>query len=80
MLTILVGINDVGDERSTEEFAATYACLLAPLAGTSLILVEPFSLPVSAVIETHRGLIGDADREQWRADLDLKIGGAHARP
>jgi lysophospholipase L1-like esterase len=71
VVSILVGINDAfwhtyaedGRVIPAEEFRDGYDRLLAPLAdaGTALILIEPFLLPVTAV--------------QWagRSDLDEKI-------
>ncbi|MEV6235846.1 SGNH/GDSL hydrolase family protein [Lentzea sp. NPDC051838] len=87
VLTVLVGINDVGRRTivpeapviTTEEYADTYDRLLKPLADTRLILVEPFLLHVSAVVEAgpHGVLIGDQEREEWRADLETKIEVVH---
>jgi lysophospholipase L1-like esterase len=72
LVSILVGINDAtwhsyaedGRVIPAEEFRDGYDRLLAPLAdaGTALILIEPFLLPVSA-----------GQRAQ-RPDLDEKIG------
>lgn len=71
VVSVLVGINDVGWHTyaedgyviPVEEYAAGYDRLLAPLAeaGTELILIEPFLLP-----------LGDDQRKQ-RDDLDPKI-------
>jgi lysophospholipase L1-like esterase len=71
VVSILVGINDVGWHTyapdgyviPAEDYAAGYDRLLAPLAeaGTRLILIEPFLLPV------------DEDQKKQRADLDPKI-------
>jgi lysophospholipase L1-like esterase len=71
VVSILVGINDVGWHLyaedgyviPVEDYAAGYDRLLAPLAeaGTALILIEPFLLPVRE------------DQAKWRADLDPKI-------
>ncbi|MDT7789872.1 MAG: hypothetical protein QOF58_8291 [Pseudonocardiales bacterium] len=87
VLSVLVGINDVGRRTilpeapviSTEEYADTYDRLLKPLADTRLILVEPFLLHVSAVVEAgpHGMLIGDQEREEWRVDLESKIEVVH---
>lgn len=95
VVSILVGVNDMGwhtlDPRgrviSTEEFAAGYERLLAPLAsaGVEVILVEPFLLPISGVVEkTLHGTdgdrhvrIGEEVRTAWRADLDPKIQAVH---
>ncbi|MFC5663956.1 SGNH/GDSL hydrolase family protein [Kitasatospora misakiensis] len=83
VVSILVGINDVGwhttapDGRviPAEEFAAGYDRLLAPLAeaGTDLILVEPFLLPISGTVEAGHALVDEEVRKEWRADLDPKI-------
>jgi len=85
VVSILVGVNDMGWHRldpkgfviPTEEFEAGYDRLLAPLAeeGTKLILIEPFLLSIHGVVEAGAGyaLIGDDERKEWRADLDLKI-------
>ncbi|MFD4668378.1 GDSL-type esterase/lipase family protein [Lentzea sp. NPDC058450] len=73
VLTVLVGVNDVGNGRTPDEFAATYSRLLTPLAGTPLILVEPFLLPVTTVVQTRRGLIGEPERARWREALDPMI-------
>ncbi|MGW5867251.1 SGNH/GDSL hydrolase family protein [Streptomyces sp. NPDC055239] len=83
VVTILVGVNDMGwhtlDPQGyvipVEEFAAGYGRLLAPLAdaGTELILIEPFLLPVHGVIEAGAALIGEKERKEWRTDLDPKI-------
>ncbi|SEF21845.1 Lysophospholipase L1 [Amycolatopsis pretoriensis] len=83
VVSILVGVNDNGrhtfdphrSEVSTDEFAAGYDRLLAPLAeaGAELILIEPFLLPVEGVTEAGDIRI-DADvRRDWRAGLDPKI-------
>lgn len=71
VVSILVGINDVGWHLyaedgyviPVEDYLAGYDRLLAPLAeaGTTLILIEPFLLPVRD------------DQAKWRADLDPKI-------
>ncbi|GCD40142.1 FAD-dependent oxidoreductase [Streptomyces chrestomyceticus JCM 4735] len=49
--------------------------LLAPLAeaGTELILIEPFLLPVHGVVEAGAARVGPEERTQWRADLNPKI-------
>lgn len=72
VVSILVGINDATWHTYAEdgrvipavEFHDGYDRLLAPLAdaGTALILIEPFLLPVSA------------EQRAWRQDLDEKIG------
>ncbi|HEX7309401.1 SGNH/GDSL hydrolase family protein [Lentzea sp.] len=93
VLSILVGINDVGLPAMVpgarlspvEEFAATYDRLLAPLADTRLVLVEPFLLPVDGVVEhelhldtgLHRVRIGPDERTRWRADLEPRIEVVH---
>ncbi|MFD5508517.1 SGNH/GDSL hydrolase family protein [Streptomyces sp. NPDC127051] len=85
VVSILVGVNDMGWHTidpeghviSAEEFEAGYDRLLAPLAeaGTELILVEPFLLPIHGTVEAGGGgvLIGEKEREEWRTDLDPKI-------
>ncbi|MGW8975153.1 SGNH/GDSL hydrolase family protein [Streptomyces platensis] len=83
VVSILVGVNDMGwhtlDPEGhvipVEEFEAGYDRLLAPLAeaGTQLILIEPFLLPVHGVVEAGAALIGDKERKEWRTDLDPKI-------
>ncbi|GES32454.1 SGNH/GDSL hydrolase family protein [Streptomyces angustmyceticus] len=83
VVSILVGVNDMGwhtlDPEGrvipVEEFTAGYDRLLAPLAeaGTDLILIEPFLLPVHGVVEAGAARIGVAERKEWRADLDPKI-------
>ncbi|EFL19573.1 SGNH/GDSL hydrolase family protein [Streptomyces sp. C] len=58
-----------------EEFEAGYDRLLAPLAeaGTELILIEPFLLPIRGVVEAGAARIGEEERKQWRTDLNPKI-------
>ncbi|MFJ2738435.1 SGNH/GDSL hydrolase family protein [Streptomyces sp. NPDC087440] len=83
VVSILVGVNDMGwhtlDPQGrvipVEEFAAGYDQLLAPLAaaGTELVLIEPFLLPVRGVFEAGAALVGEAERKEWRTDLDPKI-------
>lgn len=86
VVSILVGVNDNGRHTfeptarriSTDEFAAGYDRLLAPLAdtGVDLILIEPFLVPVQGVIEAgvdDTMIINDAVREEWRAGLNPKI-------
>lgn len=83
VVSILVGVNDMGWHTlepegrviTADEFGAGYERLLAPLAeaGTRIVLIEPFLLPVDGVIEAGAALIGDKEREEWRADLDPKI-------
>lgn len=73
VLSILIGINetwrafDPGDPTPVATFERSYRELLTrtrdALPRTRLILMEPFSLPISP------------DREAWRADLDPKIQG-----
>ncbi|MFE7541039.1 SGNH/GDSL hydrolase family protein [Streptomyces platensis] len=87
VVSILVGVNDMGwhtlDPEGhvipVEEFEAGYDRLLAPLAeaGTQLILIEPFLLPVHGVVEAGAALIGDKERKEWRTDLDPKIQAVH---
>ncbi|WP_407547529.1 GDSL-type esterase/lipase family protein [Streptomyces sp. Pv4-95] len=57
------------------EFEAGYERLLAPLAeaGTQLILIEPFLLPIDGGVEAGDALIGEEERRLWRTDLDPKI-------
>lgn len=72
VVSVLVGINDAtwhtyaddGRVIPAEEFRDGYDWLLTRLAeaGTALILIEPFLLPVSA------------EQRAWREDLDEKIG------
>jgi lysophospholipase L1-like esterase len=83
VVSILVGMNDVGWHSydpdghviPLEDFAAGYDRLLAPLAetGAELILIEPFLLPISGLVEVGDTHLGEADRRMWRADLDPKI-------
>ncbi|MGX1759607.1 SGNH/GDSL hydrolase family protein [Streptomyces lydicus] len=83
VVSILVGVNDMGwhtlDPEGyvipVEEFTAGYDRLLAPLAeaGTELILIEPFLLPIQGVVEAGAARIGVEERKEWRADLDPKI-------
>ncbi|MFF1817535.1 SGNH/GDSL hydrolase family protein [Kribbella sp. NPDC058245] len=88
VLSILVGMNDVawhtfdpvnGHPFSPDEYRIGYRRLLEPLTGTKteLILIEPFLLPISGVIE-HEDLRFDEEiRKQWRADLDPAIEVVH---
>ncbi|WP_245179751.1 GDSL-type esterase/lipase family protein [Streptomyces montanisoli] len=85
VVSILVGVNDMGWHTldpngyviTAQEFEAGYDRLLAPLteAGTRLVLIEPFLLPIRGVVEAGAGyaLIGDDERKEWRTDLGLKI-------
>lgn len=83
VVSILVGVNDMGWHTldpdgyviGVDEFEAGYDRLLAPLAeaGTELILIEPFLLPVHGVVEAGHALVGEKEREEWRTDLDPKI-------
>ncbi|MEV6583816.1 GDSL-type esterase/lipase family protein [Streptomyces sp. NPDC051582] len=85
VVSILVGVNDMGWHTldpegyviSAREFEAGYDRLLAPLAeaGTELILIEPFLLPIHGVVEAggDHARIGEKEREEWRVDLDPKI-------
>ncbi|WP_382308178.1 SGNH/GDSL hydrolase family protein [Herbiconiux sp. UC225_62] len=70
VVSILIGINDTwrrydsDDPTSAADFEAGYRRLLAPLAarpGTSIVLMEPFVLPVTP------------EQSAWRDDLDPKI-------
>ncbi|MFG2710989.1 SGNH/GDSL hydrolase family protein [Streptomyces goshikiensis] len=84
VVSVLVGVNDMGWHTldpegrviSAAEFEAGYDRLLAPLAeaGTRLVLIEPFLLPIHGVVEAGGGVrVGAAEREEWRTDLDPKI-------
>jgi lysophospholipase L1-like esterase len=83
VVSILVGVNDMGwhtlDPKGyvipVEEFEAGYDRLLAPLAeaGTELVLIEPFLLPIHGVVEAGAALVDDEKRKEWRADLNPKI-------
>ncbi|MEK2491657.1 SGNH/GDSL hydrolase family protein [Kitasatospora purpeofusca] len=83
VVSVLVGANDTtwqttapdGRPVPAAEFAAGYDRLLAPLAeaGTALILVEPFLLPVGGTLRAGHALVDDEVRKLWRADLDPKI-------
>ncbi|MGW4895608.1 SGNH/GDSL hydrolase family protein [Kitasatospora sp. NPDC004240] len=85
VVSILVGVNDMGWHTfdpagyviPAERFEADYDRLLAPLAeaGTQLILIEPFLLPIHGVLEAGTGAapIGERERHAWRTDLDPKI-------
>ncbi|SDT82954.1 Lysophospholipase L1 [Streptomyces sp. TLI_053] len=83
VVSVLVGVNDTGWQTTAPdgrpipaaEFAAGYDRLLAPLAaaGTELILVEPFLLPVGSTVRSGHVVIDDGVRKLWRADLDPKI-------
>ncbi|MFH8750600.1 SGNH/GDSL hydrolase family protein [Streptomyces rimosus] len=83
VVSILVGVNDMGWHTidpdghviHVEDFAAGYDRLLAPLAeaGTELVLIEPFLLPVSGSVEAGAALVEEKVRKEWRADLDPKI-------
>ncbi|MEU3571311.1 SGNH/GDSL hydrolase family protein [Kitasatospora sp. NPDC036755] len=84
VLSVLVGANDAGwhtlDPNGhvipAEHFEADYDRLLEPLAeaGTRLILIEPFLLPIHGTVEAGDAvLIGEKERAAWRADLDPKI-------
>ncbi|MFC8080601.1 GDSL-type esterase/lipase family protein [Streptomyces sp. NPDC057307] len=83
VVSILVGMNDVGWHTydpdghviPTEEYAAGYDRLLAPLAeaGTDLILVEPFLLPIRGSVEVGDTILDEEVRRAWRTDLDPKI-------
>ncbi|WSQ06780.1 GDSL-type esterase/lipase family protein [Streptomyces sp. NBC_01231] len=43
------------------------------IAGTELILIEPFLLPIHGVVEAGAALVGEEERKPWRIDLDPKI-------
>jgi lysophospholipase L1-like esterase len=83
VVSILVGCNDVGWHTydpdgyviPAEDYAAGYDRLLAPLAeaGTELILIEPFLLPIRGLVEVGDVHVGEEIRKRWRADLDPKI-------
>jgi lysophospholipase L1-like esterase len=83
VVSILVGGNDMGWHTydpdgyviPAEDFAAGYERLLAPLAeaGTELILIEPFLLPISGIVEVGDAHVDEVGRKEWRADLDPKI-------
>ncbi|MCX5215243.1 SGNH/GDSL hydrolase family protein [Kitasatospora sp. NBC_00240] len=83
VVSILVGVNDMGwhtvDPKGyvipPERFEAGYHRLLAPLAeaGTQLILIEPFLLPIRGDVEDGAARVGAEERKAWRADLDPKI-------
>ncbi|WP_433172987.1 GDSL-type esterase/lipase family protein [Actinoallomurus sp. CA-150999] len=83
VVSILVGVNDMGWHTidpdghviPAEDYAAGYDRLLAPLAeaGTELILIEPFLLPISGSVEAGNTHVGEKERKEWRADLDPKI-------
>jgi lysophospholipase L1-like esterase len=67
ILSVYVGINDTwrrydeNDPTSAATFEANYRACLADLgAATTLIIIEPFVLPVSE------------EQEHWREDLDEK--------
>jgi lysophospholipase L1-like esterase len=48
-------------------------------AGTELVLIEPFLLPIHDVVAAGGGhvLIGEDERKQWRTGLDPKIRAVH---
>ncbi|MGW1840413.1 SGNH/GDSL hydrolase family protein [Streptomyces sp. BBFR2] len=83
VVSVLVGVNDMswrtfdpdGRVIPAAEFAAGYDRLLAPLAaaGTELILIEPFLLPVSGTVQADDVFVDEAIRREWRTDLDPKI-------
>ncbi|MEV4116717.1 GDSL-type esterase/lipase family protein [Nonomuraea sp. NPDC049695] len=80
VVSILVGGNDVGWHSydpdgyviPVEDFAAGYDRLLAPLAeaGTELILIEPFLLPIRGLVEVGDVRLGEA------VNIDLRILGS----
>ncbi|MEV4538530.1 SGNH/GDSL hydrolase family protein [Asanoa sp. NPDC049518] len=67
LVSILVGVNDTwrrydsGAVTTVEAFESNYRALLDPLAGVSLVLIEPFLLPISD------------EQVTWREDLDPKV-------
>jgi acyl-CoA thioesterase I len=69
VVSILIGINDTwrrydnNDETSVAQFEDGYGRLLDAVAqaGSQLVLIEPFLLPVSE------------EQKAWRDDLDPKI-------
>jgi lysophospholipase L1-like esterase len=72
VVTVLIGINetwrryDSADPTSTSDYERGYSELLATLDGPTLILMEPFVLPVTA------------EQESWHPDdLDEKIAVMH---
>ncbi|AHH97468.1 SGNH/GDSL hydrolase family protein [Kutzneria viridogrisea] len=87
VVSILVGVNDMGWHTydpdgyviPAEDYAAGYDRLLAPLAeaGTELILIEPFLLPIRVLIQVVDTHVGETERKEWRADLDPKIQAVH---
>nr|WP_051755872.1 GDSL-type esterase/lipase family protein [Kitasatospora purpeofusca] len=87
VVSVLVSANDMGWQTTAPdgrpipaaEFAAGYDRLLAPLAaaGTQLILVEPFLLPVGGTFRAGHAVVDDQVRKLWRADPDPKIEAVH---
>jgi lysophospholipase L1-like esterase len=83
VVSILIGGNDMGWHTydpdgyviPAEDYAAGYERLLAPLAeaGTELLLIEPFLLPISGIVEVGDAHVDEKGRKEWRADLDPKI-------
>jgi len=71
LVSVLIGVNDTwrrfdrGLDSPPGEFEARYDRMLAALGGTSLVLVEPFVLPVRP------------DQEDWREDLEERIAVVH---
>lgn len=68
LISVLIGINDTwrrydaGQETDQHTFMARYRALLERVSpDTTLVLMEPFLLPVSA------------EQQEWRTDLDPKI-------
>jgi acyl-CoA thioesterase-1 len=69
IVSVLIGVNDTwrrydnNEHTSTESFENDYRRLLEPIAraGSRLVLVEPFLLPVTE------------DQHAWREDLDPRI-------
>ncbi|KAB8187912.1 GDSL-type esterase/lipase family protein [Microbispora catharanthi] len=80
VVSILVGGNDMGWHTydpdgyviPAEDYAAGYDRLLTPLAeaGTELILIEPFLLPIRGLVEVGDVHVAEQERKEWRADLD----------
>ncbi|GAA1678273.1 SGNH/GDSL hydrolase family protein [Kribbella yunnanensis] len=84
VVSIMIGGNDAawwsfdpenGRVITAAEYRAGYERLLTPLAeaGTQLILIESFMLPIRGTLEHGDLRIDEALRKQWRADLDPKL-------
>ena len=72
LISVMIGINDTwrrydsGQETDQHTFMARYRALLERVApDTTLVLMEPFLVPVSA------------EQSRWRLDLDPKIAAVH---